>query len=146
MQQIIWAPAEGLEETRAMSVEAVRTALAAAELTPPGGTIPPPPEPESAPAARAPPPIQPVPSPNAPPVKAEGDAAPDGRLMVQIRGLLMELGEVQTKLDARDRETGDFASEMERLRQENRELREKLARAEEQLRARDLKDRGGDRF
>jgi BMFP domain-containing protein YqiC len=61
--------------------------------------------------------------------------------MVQIRGLLMELGDVQTKLDVRERESEDLGSELVRLRRENQELRQKLEKIEEQLRVRDLKDR-----
>jgi len=165
LQQITWAqpevstPAwtqpEGLEETRAMSAEAVRTALEAAELTPPGGKVPPSVN-EEAQAALQPPPIMPVPAvsrktpPPAPrktplPQPApEGPEAPtqDSRLMVQIRGLLMELGEVQNRLDAKERRTEDLALEVERLRKENQELRDRLAHAEELLRLQGIKDPG----
>lgn len=131
MQQITWAQPEGMEETRAMSEEAVRSALEAAELTPPGGKVPLKPS-EAAQAALAPPPIMPVPSTTpAPPPQGE---AGDPRLMVQIRGLLMELGDVQTKLDVKEREWEDVEAELERLRRENRELKEKLGRTEELLR------------
>jgi len=134
MQQITWAQPEGLETTRAMSEADVRAAMDAAELTPPGGKVPVRPS-ESAQAALAPPPIMPVPSTTpAPPPRGEGEGAGDPRLMVQIRGLLMELGDVQTKLDVKEREWDDQGAEMERLRRENRELRDKLNRAEELLR------------
>jgi hypothetical protein len=145
MQQITWAPPEGLEATKTMSMEAVRSALEAGERLPPEGKAPVQPQSEMAQAALAPPPIMPVPSGAAasgpPGPKGEGEGAGDPRLMVQIRGLLMELGDVQTKLDVRERESEDLGSELVRLRRENQELRQKLEKIEEQLRVRDLKDR-----
>jgi PilZ domain-containing protein len=157
MQQITWAPLddepldepertedlerpEEMEATRAMSEEAVRSALEAAELTPPGGKLPAQAS-ETAQAARAPPPILPVPSTTPPPgAKGEGEGAGDPRLMVQIRGLLMELGDVQNRLDVKEREWDDLESEIERLRRENQELRQKLERAEELLQQNGIKD------
>jgi len=134
MQQITWAPQDdSMAETRTMSMEAVQSALDAAELTPPGGKVPVPPVSETARAALTPPPIMPVP-------KGEAEAGSDPRLMVQIRGLLMELGDVQTKLDVKEREWDDVEAEIERLRRENRELRGKLDRAEELLRQNGIKD------
>src|SRR6185369_433063 len=65
MQQITWAPQDdSMVETRTMSMEAVQSALEAAELTPPGGKVP---IPETAQAALSPPPIMPVPSTTPPP-------------------------------------------------------------------------------
>ncbi|HVE87440.1 MAG TPA: hypothetical protein VND93_31500, partial [Myxococcales bacterium] len=152
VQQITWAQPEGLDTTRAMSEEAVRTALEAADRTP--APAEPPASREVAQAALAPPPVMPVstPAPAIPPPSTATPpptrplpemAAGDPRLMVQIRGLLMELGEVQTRVDVKERETSDLVAELERLRAENRDLKERLARAEEQLRNRDLKDRSG---
>ena len=140
MQQITWAPADdSMVETRTMSMEAVQSALDAAELTPPGGKVPVPVS-ETTQAARTPPPIMPVSSTPPPTPRGEGETAGVPRLMVQIRGLLMELGDVQTKLDVKEREWDDLEGEIERLRRENRELRGKLDRVEELLRQNGIKD------
>jgi len=75
------------------------------------------------------------------PLSSAGTSPPeDARLMVQIRGLLMELGDVQSRLESRERESVDLVSQVERLRLENRELRERLVRAEGQLQERHVKE------
>jgi Tfp pilus assembly protein PilZ/FtsZ-binding cell division protein ZapB len=165
---IAWAPPLGLDTTRAMSVDTLRTALAAADAPPPilskepstlkdivEAALAPPPVPAIAPVAPPPAaPSQPKPGPVPAAAASPGVAAPtpapapspspagaaagqnpgDTRLMVQIRGLLMELGEVQAKLDAKERELADALENAERLKAENAHLREKLARAEDQIR------------
>ena len=78
-----------------------------------------PPQPTA--AALTPPPVFPV----APEPPGQPGA---NRLMVQIRGLLIELGEAQSKADVKEREMEDLQGELERLRSENRELKERLAR------------------
>ena len=57
------------------------------------------------------------------------EAAPDpSRLMIQIRGVLMELGEAQLKLDAKEKELAHLKAENEKLRAQLRERDERLAR------------------
>jgi hypothetical protein len=151
-----WSPPEGLDATRAMSMDALRTVLAAADAPSPvlskeTSTLK-----EMIDAALAPPPVPamaPV-TPEAPPEPEIPDTAPRGvpaalasaatasspgdtRLMVQIRGLLMELGEIQGKLDTKERELADALEKVDRLKAENADLRQKLTQAEDQLWKRD---------
>ncbi len=53
------------------------------------------------------------------PSAAGSSADPDGaRLMVQVKGLLMELGEVTQRADQREREVAELKAEIEHLRYE----------------------------
>ena len=67
----------------------------------------------------------------APPPKParQGEAVPESaRLQVQIRGVLMELGEAQLKLDANEKELVHLRAENEKLRAQIRERDERLAK------------------
>jgi Tfp pilus assembly protein PilZ len=67
----------------------------------------------------------------APPPKPprQGEAAPESaRLQVQIRGVLMELGEAQLKLDSNEKELLHLRAENEKLRAQIRERDERLAK------------------
>ena len=68
-----------------------------------------------------------------PPSDADASGS-DSRVLVQIRRLLIELGEAQGKLDRRTREAEDLVGELSRLRAENANLKERLAQLEEEVR------------
>lgn len=125
---IAWSPPEGLDTTRAMSMDALRTVLAAADAPPPYLPKEPTTLKEMVEAALSPPPV-----PSMDPVAPSPNGGGDTRLMVQIRGLLMELGEVQGKLDHKERELADALETVQRLKSENGELRKKLSQAEDQI-------------
>ena len=71
-------------------------------------------KPPTAPAPKPPPrEVAPPLGRGVPAAVAVGDAA---RLMVQVRGILQQLGEVQAELDARNREIVELKAEVARLR------------------------------
>ena len=93
-----------------------------------GSTLPriaaaPMPTPRQVPAiARPPPPPAHPASPAHGPVHASHDATPEARLMLQIRGLLFELGEAQARLRSREAEIEDLRSQLDDMRKQLEEL------------------------
>jgi uncharacterized protein (TIGR02266 family) len=81
------------------------------------------PTPTPVPAIARPPP-KPLPTPaQVPPVQAPPDANPEAaRLMLQIRGLLFELGEAQARLRSREAEIQDLRSQLDQMRRQIEEL------------------------
>ena len=69
----------------------------------------------------------------APPPRPSRDGAAEGgiessRLQVQIRGVLMELAEAQSKLDAKEREIAHLKAENEKLKAQLRERDQRLSK------------------
>ncbi|MFL5420144.1 MAG: PilZ domain-containing protein [Myxococcales bacterium] len=92
-----------------------------------GSTLPriahaPIPTPTPIPAIARPPP-RPLPTPASVPAQPSPDANPEAaRLMMQIRGLLFELGEVQARLRTREAEIQDLRSQLDDMRRQIAEL------------------------
>ena len=92
-----------------------------------GSTLPriahaPIPTPTPIPAIARPPP-KPLPTPASVPHHPSPEANPEAaRLMLQIRGLLFELGEVQARLRTREAEIQDLRSQLDTLRRQIAEL------------------------
>jgi len=112
----------------------VDDAIVEERVTPPGNTstLPriaaaPIPTPTPIPAiARRPPPPLPANHPASPadiPMHASHDATPEAaRLMLQIRGLLFELGEAQARLRSREAEIQDLRQQVDEMRTKLEEL------------------------
>jgi uncharacterized protein (TIGR02266 family) len=92
-----------------------------------GSTLPriahaPVPTPTPVPAIARPPP-KPLPTPTKLPAQPSPDSNPEAaRLMLQIRGLLFELGEVQARLRTREAEIEDLRAQLDRLRRQVADL------------------------
>jgi chromosome segregation ATPase len=56
------------------------------------------------------------------PMHASHDATPEARLMLQIRGLLFELGEAQARLRSREAEIQDLRNQVDEMRTRIEEL------------------------
>jgi uncharacterized protein (TIGR02266 family) len=79
------------------------------------------PTPTPVPAIARPPP-RPLPTPRGVPVQPSPDSHPEARLMLQIRGLLFELGEVQARLRTREAEIQDLRSQLDDMRRQIADL------------------------
>jgi uncharacterized protein (TIGR02266 family) len=92
-----------------------------------GSTLPriahaPVPTPTPVPAIARPPP-KPLPTPTSVPAQTSPDSNPEAaRLMLQIRGLLFELGEVQARLRTREAELQDLRSQLDDMRRQIADL------------------------
>jgi hypothetical protein len=97
----------------------------------PGSTLPriaaaPIPTPTPVPAISRPPPPPSYTARAAPPAEVamhgSHDATPEARLMLQIRGLLFELGEAQARLRSREAEIQDLRSQLDEMRKQLEDL------------------------